>query len=187
MEMKIGVGGDTIVDIKNLSDGLNLMEKIRKEINWDLNDSTITEKERAARERKLRTFESPEVFISKVYQYVSYSFFLLMPLFGAILYLFFRKKRKFYVEHLIYSVNLHTFFFLVAIFALLTGMIFPVLLDKIGSFIFLLTVLYSIIGIRNFYKTRWISAILSSLALFTIYLICILAVLVIGAILLFGR
>ncbi len=184
--VRLGVGGDSIVDIKNLRDGLSLMEMVSKEITGGLKDSTLTEKERAARERKLKAYENPEVLISKVYQYVSYSFFLLMPLFGAILFLFFHKKRKFYVEHLIYSVNLHTFFFLVAIFALLIGMIFPTLLDKIGGFIFLLTVIYSIIGIRNFYKTSWRSAIFSSLALFTLYLMCVTAVLVLGAIILLG-
>ena len=184
--VRLGTSGDSVVDIKNLRDGLSFMEMARKEIAGSLKDSTLTEKELTAREKKLRTFENPEVFISKIYQYVSYSFFLLMPLFGVILYLFFHKRRKFYVEHLIYSVNLHTFFFLVAILALLIGMIFPALLDKIGGFIFLLTMVYSIIGIRNFYKIRWVSAIFSNLVLFTIYLVCITGVLVMGAIVLFG-
>jgi len=178
--IRLSLNQDSVTEINNLRDGLGFLQLARQEIRSQLADSTSPEKDKVRKQKNLNTLENPEVLISKIYQYVSYSFFLLMPLFAAILYLFFRKKRKFYVEHLIYSVNLHTFFFMVAIISLLIGIVFPALLDKIGGFIFLLTVVYSVLGIRNFYKTRWSRAIFSSLGLFAIYLVCVLAVLVIG-------
>jgi hypothetical protein len=180
--IRISLNQDSVTEINNMHDGLGFLQALRQEIRSQLADSTYPEKDKVRKQQNLNTLENPDVLISKIYQYVSYSFFLLMPLFGAFLYLFFRKKRKFYVEHLIYSVNLHTFFFMVAIIAVLISLVFPALLDKIGGFIFLLTVVYSVLGIRNFYKTRWARAIFSSLALFSIYLVCVLAVLVIGTI-----
>jgi hypothetical protein len=164
--------GDTLMQLNNLQDGVGLMDKLRKETKKELADSTLTPKEKEAKKQKLDLYQNPEVLVSKLYQYASWSFFILMPLFALILYVFFRKKRKFYVEHLIYSVNLHSFFFIIAIFALLLSILIPVLFNKIGGFIFLFTIIYSIVGIRKFYRTSWVSAIFSSIGLFTLYLIC---------------
>jgi len=181
--IQVGALGDTMVSVKNIRDGLGLFELVRKESMSKLEDTTLTVKEREARRLKAETLKDPEVAISKIYQYFSWSLFLLMPLFAFILYGVFRKKRRFYVEHLIYSVNLHTFFFMIAIGALLLSIVFPALLNKIGGLIFLFTVVYSVLGIRNFYKTRWVSAILSSLAIFIVYFFCVIFVLLAGVIL----
>lgn len=43
---------------------------------------------------------------------------LLMPSFGFILYLFYYKQRRNYVEHPMFSVHFHTFFFLLTLLAL---------------------------------------------------------------------
>jgi hypothetical protein len=174
--------GDTLVKADTVRSGVDLLRIFRNEIGKGLADSTLTAKQKVAKEKKFKSLENSDVFITKVYQYASWSMFFLMPLFAFILYLVFRKKRKFYTEHLVYSVNLHTFFFMIAILALLLSIAFPTLLNKIGGLIFLFTVVYSIIGIRNFYRTRWVSAILSSIGIFTIYGICVTAILVLEAV-----
>jgi hypothetical protein len=181
----VNLQNDTVIRIHNLKDGNGLALSLSKRLQAQLIDSTMTPRERAKISRKLHTLENPDLLISRIYQFTSWSLFLLMPLFALILYIFFHKKRRFYAEHLIYSVNLHTFFFLVAIITVVIGFLFGGILNKYGSLILLFTLIYSIVGIRNFYRTRWISAIFSNLGIFFLYLIIILAVLAGGAILAF--
>lgn len=180
--LQVQLNNDSIKAISNLGGGLGLIREVRQEIRQQLADSSFPAREKLRKQRNLKTLENPELLISKIYQYVSWSFFLLMPLFAFILYVVFRKKRRYYAEHLVYSVNLHTFFFMIAIVAVLLSIVFPALLSKVGGLIFLFTVVYSILGIRNFYHTRWISALLSSIGIFFIYMMCVTAILVFSVI-----
>ncbi len=164
--------GDSIIAFSNMRDalgkGLDMVQTARVK---SLDEKNLSEEDRRRKDQKMRTWDNPDVAVSKIYQYLSWSFFILMPWFAFLLYVFFRKKRKFYVEHLVYSVNLHTFFFLILILVALLGMLVPSMLGRVGGWIFLFVLIYSILGIRNFYKTKWISSIFYTLAIFTSYLV----------------
>ncbi|MCK5821458.1 MAG: hypothetical protein KAH17_06215, partial [Bacteroidales bacterium] len=162
---------------ENLKDGQGLIDKIQEELNVILDDRNLTEKQKRKIEKHVKSLDNPDVVVSKIYQYISWSFFILMPWFAFILYVFFRKKRKFYVEHLIYSVNLHTFFFLVMIMTALLGMAIPKLQEKGGVWVFLFVVIYSILGIRNFYKIKLLRSVFYSSIIFATYLFSTLALL----------
>jgi hypothetical protein len=56
---------------------------------------------------------------------ISVGMFLLMPLFALLLKVFYRRQRPLYVQHLIFSINLHSFFFLFFSFLMLLAMVLP--------------------------------------------------------------
>lgn len=150
---------------------IGMLETIRNDLKTDLESGDLTEEERSEREKWYGYLGNPDVIINKVYQYVSWAFFLLMPLLAFIFYLFFRKKRKFYVEHLVYSVNLHSFLFLLLSVVAALGLLFTGLVQKIDFFVFLLVLIYSVIGIRKFYQQTWWRAIYKTFVIMLLYAI----------------
>jgi hypothetical protein len=66
-----------------------------------------------------------EVFIEAVKHNVPKMMFVLLPIFALILKLVFYKNRKFYVEHLIFSIHLHCFIFLFFTLIIMVKMIIP--------------------------------------------------------------
>ncbi len=48
-----------------------------------------------------------------IFKSISYSMFLLMPVFALVLMLFYRKKKSFYVENLTLSIHYHIFLFII--------------------------------------------------------------------------
>ena len=48
-----------------------------------------------------------------------------MPLFALLLKLFYRRQRPLYVQHLMFSINLHSFFFLFFSFLILLELVLP--------------------------------------------------------------
>lgn len=63
--------------------------------------------------------EGSEVFFHTLLKNISYMMFFLMPFFAVILMFFFRSPKRFYIEHLIYSIHLHSFLFFIGIFVLI--------------------------------------------------------------------
>ncbi|MBO0934028.1 DUF3667 domain-containing protein [Fibrella aquatilis] len=105
--------------------------------------------------------EIEEAQSSKVIKYISYSFFLLMPLVALFLYLFYRRnKAYYYVDHLIFSVNLHTVFFLLTIILVLLLEYTPlfVYIPKGGVLLLLFAAgpaLYFLLSLRTVYRQSW--------------------------------
>jgi hypothetical protein len=86
---------------------------------------------------------------------ISITMFIMMPLTAFLLLLFFY-RRKFYYEHLIFSIHIHTIFFIV--FSLiLTIQVF--ISDKLGTMLWpkviLLCLIYLIASLKYNYKQTW--------------------------------
>lgn len=85
--------------------------------------------------------------------------FVLLPLFALILKIAFWKNRKYYVEHLIYSIHLHCFFFLFSGIVLIIQLILPdshSLSDWLTLFVMIYTVYYIYRSLRVLYqRSRW--------------------------------
>jgi Protein of unknown function (DUF3667)/zinc-ribbon domain len=60
--------------------------------------------------------EGEEKFYHLLLKTISYMMFLLMPVFAAVVFLFYRKQAQHYIGTLIFSVHYHTFLFVVFIF-----------------------------------------------------------------------
>ncbi|MCX6287010.1 MAG: DUF3667 domain-containing protein [Bacteroidetes bacterium] len=74
--------------------------------------------------------------------------FLLIPVFALLLKLFYIRRKRLYFEHLIFSLHLHAFFFLVLILSLLVEVFIPV------SFFLIMTVflVYGFIALKRYYS-----------------------------------
>jgi hypothetical protein len=81
--------------------------------------------------------------------------FLLLPLYALILAIFYFRKRKdfYFVDHLVFSLNIHTFGFLLLLLAAGAAQILS------GTVVFWSTMLigtvYTILAMRNFYGQTW--------------------------------
>ena len=83
-------------------------------------------------------------------QNLSVGMFLLMPLFALLLKLFYRRSRPLYVQHLIFSVHLHSFFFVLFSFLLLVTMALPKTRYVPTSLPLLAMMLYWLLALRRF-------------------------------------
>lgn len=115
--------------------------------------------------------------------------FLLLPLFAWFLKVAFRKNRKYYVEHLIYSFHLHCFVFLFLTFIMLINMVLPYSWHVVSSGIELLATLtigwYVYRSLRTIYqrsRLRTITKMLGiSVAYWTSFMLCVTILLIFTA------
>lgn len=82
-------------------------------------------------------------------------FFLLIPILGLLLFLFFYKKKYFYVDHLVFALHLQSFVFVLLIVSLIIDWIFNV---DLTFFVILAFLIYGFIAARKFYDLGKISA-----------------------------
>ncbi|RYF60332.1 MAG: hypothetical protein EOO39_32410 [Cytophagaceae bacterium] len=111
---------------------------------------------------------------NKVTKYISYSFFLLMPLVAWFLYLFYRRsKTYYYVDHLIFSVNIHTVLFILTILLLLLIEFTPLgtYTPANGAVPLFLPgpALYFLLSLRTVYKQSWGRTVVNFLGLTVLY------------------
>ncbi|GAB3202923.1 ribosomal protein S27AE [Pontibacter aydingkolensis] len=108
----------------------------------------------------------------KLFKNLSFMMFLLMPFFALVLYLYYRKQNRNYVEHLMFSIHLHTFYFILLIVVLLIGQLFPAL-DTDWAVLFIMT-LYLYFALHQVYKQSYLRTFLSLLPIGFVYLITLL-------------
>lgn len=112
--------------------------------------------------------------------------FLVIPVFAFFLSLIMFNKKRFYIEHLIFSMHFLSFFLLslLTIYALLQIIDFTfssinksgIIVGLLFIFTFLLSLLiYLVISTKMYYKTKLFTAIIKSIILFTSFLITIAA------------
>jgi len=102
-------------------------------------------------------------------------FFLLLPLFAALLALFYVRQRKqfYFVDHLVFSLSVHSFVFAILIVAigaaqLLSG-------GVVAEIIFLSIGVYQFIALKRFYRQGWIITTVKFAAISFIYAAFVLA------------
>jgi hypothetical protein len=99
---------------------------------------------------------------------ISYTLFILIPLVGFLLWLFFKKVRPFYYEHLIASIYLHSMVYLIFSIPFLIFVIFNINVDEVlgesAYFILLFGFwLYFLISVRYIFQQSWFKTILKSI------------------------
>ncbi|TYZ09285.1 DUF3667 domain-containing protein [Hymenobacter lutimineralis] len=107
--------------------------------------------------------------------------FLLMPLAALLLKgAYIRRKRR-YVSHLIFTVHLHCFLFL--LFSLWLGVSALPWLSDLADWLWLVPAVYFIVALRTFYEQSWGKTLVKSVLLGATYFLT-LALCVVGSILL---
>jgi len=92
------------------------------------------------------------VLLETFYHDVPKMMFLLLPIFALILKVTFRKNKKFYIEHLIYSFHFHCFLFLLLSFFMLLELAAPTNWDFINLIAIILIAWYAYRSLRVVYN-----------------------------------
>jgi hypothetical protein len=111
-----------------------------------------TDAEKKEIRQLIRTFSDPEMIVNNVLKLMSWAFFLLLPVFALILKLFYRRVH--FVRHLIFSIYMHSFIFIVFIVVVLFSIIFGVAANWAGLLVFLIIPVYLIIAMKQFFGQR---------------------------------
>lgn len=120
--------------------------------------------------------DHPEIYIDQIFKYISWSLFFLMPVFALLLLLFFRKSHRYYVTHLIFSLNQHAFLFSILIILMLVNMIFPEKEISPENILLILPPIFLFVGSKKLYMRSWTRTIFSLMAIGFLYLLIIIPV-----------
>jgi len=103
----------------------------------------------------------------KISKSFSYAVFLLTPLFALYLGLFFKKRKKHYLENIIFSLHFHAFYFIAGIFILLFDKLLTGDIDNL--ILIVLVMIYLFIAVKRFYNFSWLSTGFRFLGLVLLY------------------
>lgn len=134
-------------DTRDLRHGLNkfaagLEEKL---------ENTTEPKERKKLLEYIRLSRSPEQAMAKVLEYMSWAFFLLLPIFALILKLAYIRRKQNYMRHLIFSIHIHSFIFIILILIVGAYLIVDINLKTYTSVLILFIPVYFILALKKFY------------------------------------
>ena len=104
----------------------------------------------------------------KLLKNTSFMMFALMPFFGFILYLFYYRKKRNYVEHLMFSVHFHTFFFLLTVLAIPVELIFKGF--DVDFWVFWICIIYLFLALHRVYKDSYLRTFIKFLPIALVYL-----------------
>ncbi|MBV5313722.1 MAG: DUF3667 domain-containing protein [Prolixibacteraceae bacterium] len=112
---------------------------------------------------------APEMVISNIMKYLSWSFFILLPLFALVLKIFYIRRKQLYVRHLLFSIHLHSFLFFILILVTSLKLIFVTGTNEINLLLLLSFPVYFILAMRKFYGQSWSKVLLKFIGVSLIY------------------
>jgi hypothetical protein len=118
---------------------------------------------------KLEKFTKSENSKQKLLKNISFMMFLLMPFFGFILYMVYRKQNRNYVEHLMFSIHFHTFFFICVMLALFVEFIFERF--NVDLWVLWIAVIYLFFALHRVYKQSYFRTLIKMIPIALLYLI----------------
>jgi predicted RNA-binding Zn-ribbon protein involved in translation (DUF1610 family) len=156
--------------IINISD--EEREKIEEEV---MNDSTTSENVKKIVKGGLNAAENEQLFTERFYKYLSYTVFLLMPLFALIMAMILFRTKMLYVNHLIFSINFHSFIFGLGAIIIILMELLPDNFTEYVFYLFFGVPIYLMLGIKQFYKRGYIASFFKMFGALLIYnfIICL--------------
>ena len=107
-----------------------------------------------------------EGFMKDLVENISIMMFFLLPLFALLLKIIYIRGSKFYIEHLIFSLHLHSFTFLMLFLSLLSYIIFT---KSFLFYVLLILFVYALLTFKKVYQQRWFKTMLKMFLLFLGY------------------
>lgn len=133
---------------------------------------------RLMRKQEIRLLKSNENIITFLLDKITWLVFIMLPMFALILKLLYFRRDFYYVEHLIFSVHVHTFLFIWAILIVWVDDFLPEAIEATST---LLLPVYIVIAMRRFYQQSWWKTIAKFLlANFGYWLILMLGTIITG-------
>lgn len=122
----------------------------------------------------LNASDKVDAFWSKSLDYISYALFLLMPVFAGILALVLWRSRKLYVNHLIFSINFHSFVFAISSILFVLAKVLPDEIFQYAGYLFWAYPLYLMFGIKRYYNRTYVGAFFKTIGIMVLYFFVLL-------------
>lgn len=116
-----------------------------------------------------KVLNNPKMYLDSFLKFVSWSLFLLMPVYALFLWLLFRKSKKYYYSHLILAINQHSFVFLLLVLILCTKLILPIRTYHPENYLMAIIPFYLFFGKLHLYKRSWIATLFRTLTVLILY------------------
>jgi len=114
------------------------------------------------RVRAAETSKDPAAFQRRIHSMAPYTVFVLLPVFAGVLKLAYRSRRMNYGAHFVFSLHMHSFWFV----ALLLTSISPKWLEDLLA---LAAVAYGLYALQHVYHGRWWTTALRAITITTVY------------------
>ena len=141
-----------------------------------------SEDTKANKANKVNDFFNSEQTKTYLKSFAPYAAFLFIPVFAVLLWLFFWRKKYFYMYHLVFAVHFHSFLWILWSLLLTTDLLFPKwkFPSWLSLFFFLLPGIYLMIALNRFYqpKRKW-SVVWKTMFITLLYLLTIILFLVV--------
>lgn len=112
-------------------------------------------------------FHDPSLIGERIISNMPIAMFFLLPLYALILALFYMRKKRFLVEHLVFAIHVQTFVFIAYTVSLLLPRGGPI---GLISLVFLLVQYpYFVIALRRYYGDGWIRTVAKSIGMLALY------------------
>lgn len=148
-----------------LRDKLNRLAEL---LETNLQKTTNAE-DRARLQSYIAMCRNPEMVISTIMKYLSWAFFVLLPLFALVLKLFYIRRNQNYIRHLIFSIHLHSFLFFILTIIVALRLIFSSGMSVINAVLLFSFPVYFVLALRHFYGQNYMKVILKFLGISAIY------------------
>lgn len=142
--------------------------KAEKVVRTSSSTSPVTKEDKEVEERQFKKIQNG---VSKTFDYAAaylkYISFLLLPLYALAFKLLYIRHKKYYIDHLVYTLHLQSFVYIVVSIVLLIPLFISASARSWFMNVILLSiVLYVLLSLRNLYKQSWLKTILKSLMAF---------------------
>lgn len=145
------------------------LNEVKEKLHEMLEEKDNSETEIRVINNMIQLVSYPAVFISTFYKYLSWSFFIVMPMFALWLWLFYRKKRRFYWGHFIYSLEIHSATFIIFSLIILIKLIFPDKTIHWENYLYWLIPINFFFGMKKYYGRSYVRTFFNIAFLFIIY------------------
>ena len=116
--------------------------------------------------------ENPNRFVREnLFAALPNMMFLLMPFYALLLKMLYVRQKRYYIEHFVFTLHTHTFYFVLCLISLLIDVRFSgesTISIWLHSALFLGAVMYTIIALRRVYRQNWKMTLWKAFHLFSI-------------------
>jgi hypothetical protein len=141
-------------------------------------EQTKNDNNKKLMEIALKVVENPRLYLNSYIKYVSWSMFLLMPIYGFYLWLFFFKSKGYYYNHLIFAVNQHSFVFLFFMGLITIDLLWPNRSTHPELYLGYIVPIYLYLGNLKLYKKGWVATLFRMLLIGVLYSLTLIAALI---------
>lgn len=118
---------------------------------------------------------NPTLLIDNVFKKLSQTLLLILPLFALFLALFYIRRKYYLLEHLLISLNFHSFIFVIVIVSELLIMTGVKLIYPFAFYLYLLIPIQLFLALKFYYKQSWVKTFIKFLMLSFFYNILLIS------------